>query len=113
VDQKQAALRRQFHAYRCSARKRHLSFDLDLVDLERITSQPCHYCGAAPDHIYSGIDRVDNEKGYVKGNMVPCCAKCNFMKGQMDVDEFLTQAYQIATWNIGRLRRPSLAKEKR
>jgi len=112
MDPKEAALRRQFHAYRCSARKRHLSFDLDLVDLEKIVSQPCAYCGTAPV-LYSGIDRVDNAKGYVWGNMVPACAKCNFMKGQMDVDEFLTQAYQIATWNIGRLRRPSLAKEKR
>lgn len=104
MDPKEAALRRQFHAYRCSARKRHLSFDLDLSDLGKITSLPCHYCGAAPE-VYSGIDRVDNSRGYVFGNMVPCCWKCNQMKGKLSEEVFLAQAYLIATRNIGRLRR--------
>lgn len=60
----------------------------------------CHYCGKIPDWKPrlsrskerarpGGIDRMDNEKGYVEGNCVPCCFRCNVGKHVMHVDEFL------------------------
>jgi 5-methylcytosine-specific restriction endonuclease McrA len=32
--------------------------------------------------LYSGIDRKDNEKGYTEENCVPCCKRCNGIKGE-------------------------------
>jgi hypothetical protein len=29
--------------------------------------------------VYNGIDRVDNNKQYIKENLVSCCKKCNFI----------------------------------
>ena len=39
--------------------------------------------------LYSGIDRVNSQEGYVKNNCVPCCDKCNKAKMAMSRDEFL------------------------
>lgn len=65
----------------------------------------CHYCGQPPYtifkrfknriEVYTGIDRVDNEKGYIPDNVVPCCGVCNFMKGRLGLDVFLAQIKRI------------------
>lgn len=36
----------------------------------------CHYCGQPANT----IDRLDNTKGYVTGNLAPCCRRCNSVK---------------------------------
>jgi hypothetical protein len=50
----------------------------------------CHYCGAPVrirPYVCTGIggsyqlDRKDNSKGYVAGNVVSCCKRCNYAKG--------------------------------
>lgn len=46
-------------------------------------------------YIYSGIDRVDNNKGYEDNNVVACCWKCNNAKAQQTKDEFLMWAKLI------------------
>ena len=40
------------------------------------------------DYVYNGIDRIDNNKGYTIDNIVPCCAKCNYAKGKLTLQEF-------------------------
>jgi 5-methylcytosine-specific restriction endonuclease McrA len=40
------------------------------------------------DYIYNGIDRIDNERGYLPDNAVPCCKRCNQAKADMAIDEF-------------------------
>jgi hypothetical protein len=40
------------------------------------------------EYTYSGIDRLDNNIGYVSGNCVPCCSVCNYAKRDMTVDQF-------------------------
>jgi len=37
---------------------------------------------------YNGIDRIDNLKGYLKNNIVPCCKFCNTAKSSMSQTEF-------------------------
>ena len=43
-----------------------------------------------------GLDRVDNSRGYQADNVVPCCADCNYMKGQMSQEAFLHAALAIS-----------------
>lgn len=55
----------------------------------------CHYCGAELQwSAYSStlgkingamynLDRKDNNLGYTKDNVVPCCRRCNWGKGDM------------------------------
>lgn len=52
--------------------------DLTLADVERITSNPCTYCGDT-DRI--GLDRIDNNAGHTVENSLPCCPDCNVARG--------------------------------
>ena len=42
--------------------------------IDNILTKPCHYCG---DTKRVGCDRIDNNKGHSKDNVVPCCIECN------------------------------------
>ena len=37
----------------------------------------------------NGIDRVDNKKCYVSGNVVSCCKFCNYAKNMNILEEFM------------------------
>lgn len=37
----------------------------------------CHYC----DRVASGFDRIDNTVGHTKENCIPCCIRCNWVRG--------------------------------
>ena len=52
-----------------------------------LSKNNCYYCGKPGPN---GIDRVDNSKGYVTGNCVPCCKHCNYVKGALSVTDFKT-----------------------
>lgn len=55
-------------------------FQLDFETFSKLVKGPCYYCGYLnPDEI-NGIDRVNNDKGYIQENCVGCCATCNKMK---------------------------------
>ena len=38
----------------------------------------CVYCGGTEN---LGLDRIDNNKGHTKENVLPCCRPCNTMRG--------------------------------
>lgn len=47
----------------------------------------CFYCGFSGP---IGVDRMDNTRGHVLGNMVPCCGLCNAIKSNVfTVDEMI------------------------
>ena len=78
-----------FNSYKAGAKNRNLSFELEFDELIEICGQNCYYCDKLPSmnmklkfssFTYNGIDRVDNSKGYIKTNCVPCCHNCNFLK---------------------------------
>lgn len=91
-----------FYRYLSAAKKRKMSFSLSRDVFRQLTSSPCDYCGALPSqcttqksdkyrgkYIYSGLDRVDNSRGYDEDNVVPCCAQCNYAKCEKSREEFL------------------------
>ena len=100
--------------YRRMAEKRALTFELSLERFAELTQQNCYYCDRTPSnfHIrtrgngvyqYNGIDRLDNNKGYEEGNVVTCCKRCNYMKTNMGLSEFLEHLTKIYNnLNLGR-----------
>lgn len=69
-------------------------FSLTLAEYDELTTgKGCAYCGINDGRC--GLDRVDSLKGYVYGNCVPCCLRCNRMKTNMHVSEFLEQIRRI------------------
>ena len=96
---KDAPVRKVWHMYRFRARRKKIDFQITPDEVGEIICQPCFYCGAEPQNkaradsphtarYYSGIDRVDNAKGYQLDNVVPCCKVCNTMKHVLTLEEF-------------------------
>jgi hypothetical protein len=87
------SLKGQYATCRRGAVTRNLEFSLSLEDFVAYKLMPCFYCG---DPSKVGIDRIDNSKGYVRGNMVACCFECNRMKGQLTLGQFASRCETIA-----------------
>ena len=91
--------------------KRGIEWGMTTEQVQRLTKQNCFYCGHPPSHskkhpnyngeyVYNGLDRVDNNKGYMPGNVVPCCRVCNRMKGTMGVEDFVDHIERIKIYLV-------------
>lgn len=67
-----------FERFQHSAKIRH-RIELTESDFEKLSTQPCHHCGVM-DPNGSGIDRMQNEIGYIRDNCYPSCWACNRAK---------------------------------
>jgi len=115
VDPKKSTRTALFNFLRGSAKARGIQFKLSKEKAISLTSLPCTYCGVLPKtrfsafercngkrkssrHYpswrskawikYNGIDRRDPKKGYVPGNVVPCCKICNYAKHTLTYRQF-------------------------
>lgn len=62
------------------------SCDLSAEEILQYIIQPCVYCGTTT--VNRGLDRVDNSKPHIKGNVQTACTDCNIMRGdRFTVDE--------------------------
>lgn len=63
---------------------------------------PCFYCNRTGVNLhrdknrehtgvyaYNGLDRIDNNIGYIKSNVVPCCGPCNLMRRSHSSENFI------------------------
>jgi hypothetical protein len=96
----QSGFNELYKRYKAGAKFKGLGFEFTQDEFRGFTEGPCHYCGKPPsgccrrknrtygEYAYSGLDRVDNNLGYIHGNVVSCCSHCNKAKRMMSVDEF-------------------------
>ena len=70
-----------------SAQKREIEFDLSLSDVSKLMSRKtCYYTGARLKGSGTSrrtIDRLDADKGYVRGNVVACSHTANQLKNYL------------------------------
>jgi hypothetical protein len=92
-------INRKIATYKVAARKRGISWSISNELAKTTMLGDCDYCGSPPKEdsygICNGIDRVDNNLGYIEENIVPCCRECNWMKGTLSVEEFIRHLQQI------------------
>lgn len=91
--------------YKCRSRRFKRDFNLTKDEFNEIIVKDCFYCGDSPSNIairgtngdfkYNGVDRIDSTKGYIKGNVIPCCAICNQAKMALDIDLFYNKVKKI------------------
>ena len=98
----------RFNSYKEKAERRGIAFDLTLDQFADIARRDCAYCGRPPHlpvrrervrrstPLMSGVDRVDNARGYFMDNVAACCTTCNEMKLDRSVDHFLAHVRRIA-----------------
>lgn len=88
-----------YSTYKRGAKKRNLDFKITFEEFKELITKECYYCDTPPQSTflkkgakyslkYNGIDRVDNKRGYVEGNLVTCCKYCNFSKSKSSFEEF-------------------------
>lgn len=95
-----SSAKKLYSIYKCRSKERGIVFNLTFSFFLKITSMDCYLCGRPPEqkifntkrsngpYTYNGIDRVENNKGYTNTNVLPCCKKCNSMKGTYSLVEF-------------------------
>lgn len=86
--------------------KNKLSFD----DFKELIVKNCYYCGSEPElkkyirnnkyakseYLYAnGLDRINSDGDYELKNVVPCCKKCNSMKGVLKQFGFFKHVKKI------------------
>lgn len=98
-----------YRKYRLRAKSKNIPFKLTEEIFEKLTGKNCYLCGAPPcgnyvhnrkrdktaPFIYNGLDRIDSKKGYVLSNVRPCCFKCNKMKTDTPLIDFLSHISKV------------------
>ena len=91
-----------YKEYIKSASRRNHTWSIDLIEFKYLIKQECIYCKTPPMQLqkhsrnlvsnydgllYNGIDRVNNDKGYISDNVITCCGWCNRAKGTRSYSE--------------------------
>lgn len=75
----------KYSAYKQSAKKRSIEFELTKDEFMTFWQKPCIY-GCSIDTI--SLDRINSSKGYTIDNVVPMCCPHNQMKSNRTLKEF-------------------------
>lgn len=100
------------NGYKRHAKERGHSWQLSNELFREIVQMPCIYCGSQKKNCqrtktkivendvfyYTGIDRLKNDRGYVPGNIAPCCTACNFAKGERDAKDFQKWIEEVSNY---------------
>lgn len=75
---------------RNNAKKRKLEWKLTDIEAFEFMISKCGYCGDEPSipENKNGIDRIDNNVGYIFDNCVACCKYCNYAKFTNNINDF-------------------------
>ncbi len=76
-----------------------------------LTQLNCHYCGRPPSNVntsgkstgkfvYNGVDRKNNDLGYIEGNVVTCCGFCNLLKRHHSYEDFLGFIFRAGSYQL-------------
>jgi len=96
----QIVARTRHGAYKRNAKYRGYEFALTHDQFIDLIQRPCTYCGCKPNTVshfrgingqcrYNGIDRIDNNMGYIIDNCETCCVICNKAKRVMAKSDFI------------------------
>jgi hypothetical protein len=90
---------RYYACYRIGAKRRNIEFSISKETFKDLCGKSCHYCGSLEVRKtccsglvycakFNGIDRVDNNLGYIDSNCVSCCPTCNYAKRELSYNKF-------------------------
>lgn len=115
-----------YREYIKKSKERNIEFNLSLEECAPLFKSNCFYCDEKPLNkrtrdtgiisYYQGIDRIDNAKGYILDNVVPCCKYCNSFKMDRSQEDFYKKVENIYFLKVQRLEQtlvdPSGSKRK-
>lgn len=87
---------RSYNEYKRRADNKSLPFELSEEEYDIITSSQCYLCGRKSYEKYkNGIDRTDNNLGYIMSNVKSCCGSCNYIKNDIELRELFNKMTEI------------------
>jgi hypothetical protein len=106
--------RELYRAYRQSSLKRGKEFFISYEQFIELIGKSCFYCGIEPkqrwkvsttrmiqcEFVYNGIDRKNNDIGYVIDNCVPCCEQCNNSKKTLSYENWMVWLKRISDYQF-------------
>ena len=106
----ESSMRRVISDYKSNAQRKNREYSLSNDSVRKLLLSDCFYCSSPPGRkvdykklkgsiIVSGIDRLDNNKGYTEENCVSSCKRCNYKKGADSHDDFI-QWIKSVYWNL-------------
>jgi Zn ribbon nucleic-acid-binding protein len=106
-----SAKNRILSSYKANAKNRGYVFEIGNEKFFELLNGNCYYCNAKPrlanyiskatqkhpeyNFYINGVDRLDNDKGYIEGNVVSCCTACNLMKKELHHKHFINKIFSI------------------
>ena len=78
-----------------SAKDRNILWKLTDEYALKLINKLCFYCDGKSENSCNGIDRIDNDIGYIETNCVSCCYSCNFIKCDRSIMLFLDKIEHI------------------
>lgn len=96
---------------RASDKRSKLGNEMTIDFVKTLIAKPCSYC--AETELLMTLDRINNDLGHVKENVVAACARCNYIRRDMPYSAWLVIVPAIAaarmtglfgSWSPGPLR---------
>lgn len=91
----------RFKKYKRDAKRRRLDFALTREQFFAFDKKNCRYCGVTVTPI--SLDRLNNNNGYIIGNIDACCNSCNSLKHILGESDFLEHIKKICDYQAGKI----------
>lgn len=102
--------KRVLDSYKRNAEKRNYDWDISDEKAFELFSGDCVFCNSPPatttkrdrlygEFTYNGIDRINNNLGYIAENVQSCCKICNIGKGTVTPKEWIEHCKRVANNN--------------
>lgn len=90
-----------YRIYKHRANEKKNAFEITESQFNEIISKECYICGKinTNDH-HNGIDRFDNNIGYLLENCRTCCGECNYMKNNYNYEDIFEKFKLIYNHSI-------------
>ena len=83
-----------YSKYKTSAKQGKKEFSISFYEFSLYWEKPCLYCGAKTKGVQ--LDRINNNYGYIPGNVASCCFACNRGKFNYSQKEFIERCRAVA-----------------
>jgi hypothetical protein len=85
-----------YDRYESNANRRGYNFEISEDEFYMIISNNCYLCGKQTNNSHiNGIDRLDNNIGYILNNCRTCCSSCNYLKNKYNMNDVLEKLLKI------------------
>lgn len=94
-----------YSTYQSNAKKTNIPFKLGPAYFKRAITAKCYYCGRQYPEVTMGLDRKNSKKGYIIGNIIPCCWDCNRSKTDWSPEKYINHCKRIIDYQLEKERR--------